>query len=1146
MKPYLVAVFGVIGLTASAERVAGAEPSKVERVLDGVWMARDDAGVWGGPSMGMTHQRGPDYQALKVLDLGGVPDAQWRQVTRCRLSAFFCVRDYSWHDAKQTNGLDEFLEIVVNGKVHRMATNSGLPAAVEAEPIEQWMHWHDFEIPKEELIRGRNEIVFRIAPPSGKAPDDYVYLGIDDTVPGGKSAVRFGSSGPWNYEAVNSIGAKGEYMVRLYLLSGERRFEAVWRPAEAKTIDPAGILQYAGAEGPTARVEWDLARLDRLAPLEIAFESTEAKDFEFSWLDKDGKTVRPAVKARGPKHRVTVPPSEKLVPSGIEFSKGLALRAVTLSGSLGYRPLTPKIDMAPLIQSPKGAAKDRPAACRIENDAIELATGRLRARFSTAGRRLRLVSLYNEVAAAEMVRQGDAAALFLVETGKKRFAGTRDFVLNSVAPIPQRSGFAASLASASIGVEATLTVWADDDLHMGLVLTNRGAKPLDFKAAFPHLEGLAISDRPEDDHYFFPWGGGIFSDAPAVIRRGYGDHEAIYQVMDLYGPARGGGLAVWCCDQDGRHKVLALRKHVPGRPEMNGDAANTPCADEYRWTSSLGAVPGIGLAYEYLRRTRKPGESFTPKDARLLVHAGDWRQAMQAYADWCHQAWQFRPYPSRLGPILNMIAVGWANDCLFRDGKYRTDFIQPRGDCYELMSWWDWSALGPKGVPIDQFAQKLGEGKQREWAAYFVKDPVTGKMMFGNNPGDYDGYNARFGGLAAFRDAIREYQKRGVFVTLYTDPFRVDHNSKCGQKWGKLWGVVQPDGKHREDYDAWRMCHDVAEYRRWVAEAMARVIRETGADGIRLDEYGHAGSACCSTLHEHTYAEPGITEWQRGVAETTKLVRQAMDAARPGSVLTTEHPGYDFLMQFIDGCITYDLSVQATSLRPVECNLQRFYFPECKAYELVYGGLRFDPGHQRRFWNAVASFGSMYPLPMDTVLRENAEVFASRDCQALVPTMARQVYVNRFAAGEKTALMLYNGTGHTFAGPVLRIELRPNERLFDLLQGQEADVTREGDSAVVRCFLARDETVSLLRLPRRLGVKRAGEILEVSAAEAGTARQVAVCDRQGQPLVTRPVQAGPIPFKLTDLPAGSATPVCVKLLDGARLVDVAALPATSR
>jgi len=1070
MAEHLLMVAMIVAAAAPAHNAAAERPSQVDRVCDGVWVVRDDLGAWGGPSMGMTHQRGPDYQAQKILDLSGVAEADWQAATCARLSAFFCVRDYSWHDAKKPNGLDEFIEIVVNGKVHRFATSSGLPAAVETKPIEQWMDWYDFEIPKGELVRGRNEIVFRLAPPPGKSPDDYLYLGIDNSVPGGHSAVRFGKSGPWNDRAVNSIGAKGEYMVRLYLIRGQRRFEAAWRPAQKRTIDPAGVLQYAGTEGATARVEWDRGRLDRLAPLEVTIETAEPNEFEFSWLDGEGKAVAPAIKARGPRHQVALRPPMKLLPTGIEFNKRLPLAAVTLSGSLGYRPLEHRIDMAPAIQPPKGSAKDRPASCHIEKDAVELVTGRLRARFSTAGEKLRLVSLYNEIAESELVRQAGVAALFLVEVAGKRYAGSRDFALRSVEPLGQKNGFRATLSCSAIGAEAVLTVSAAGDLRMGFVLTNRGPKPLVFKTAFPHLEGLAISDRAEDDYYFFPWGGGIVADAPAVIRRGYGDHEALYQVMDLFSPARGAGLAVWCTDEDGRHKVLALRKHVPGQAEINGDAARTPGAEEYLWTNSLGPVPGVGVAYEYLRRTRKPGESFAAKDVRLLAHPGDWHEAMRAYADWCHRVWKFRPYPSRLGPILNMLAVGWDGDALFRDGKYRTDFLKPRGDCYELMSWWDWSPLGPKGVPIDQLAQKLGEAKYREWAPYFVKDPVTGKMMFNNNPGDYDGYNERFGGLAAFRDAIREYQKRGVLVTLYTDPFRCDYNSKCGRQWGKLWGVVQPDGKHREDYDAWRMCHDVAEYRRWVAETMGRVILQTGADGIRLDEYGHSGSACYSTLHAHTFAEPGITEWQRGTAEATKLVRQAMDEARPGSVLTTEHPGYDFLMQFIDGCITYDLSVQATSLRPLECNLQRFYFPECKPYELVYSHV--DLGHFKRFWNAVGSFGSFYPEPMDTVLRQNAEVFASRDCRPLVPTLAQGVYANRFAAGEKTIWMLYNATGHTHAGPVLAVELKPGEHLVDLLRGREADVARDGARAVVRCFLPRDEATCLIRLPARLGAKR--------------------------------------------------------------------------
>lgn len=1124
-------------------QVALAGPSAVERLADDVGVIRDDAGNWGGSSMGITHQSGPDYQAKKILDLSAVPEELWKTITGVRLSAYFCVMDYSAHVAKQTNGLDEAIEIVVNGNAHRIASNAGLPIHYENKPMAESMQWHDFELPKAELVRGPNEIILRMAPPLGKTPDDYLYLGIDNTVSGGNSWVKLNRDETWRQDKLTVPGGKGEYMVRLFLLSGLQERQAVWRPGEGRTEDPQGLLLYAGSHGDDARVEW---RIDRSSPITVEVELADNRAFEPTWLDEAGKPVSPPIKAQGPRFQTTLSPPLTFVPSGIRFAKELPLRSVTLKARRDYHPVPRQIDMAPHIAATKGVPVVRTPSCRIDGNRIELDNKTLRCRFNTSGGRLRLESLYNEIAAAEMIRQPDSSALFMVEVGGKRYEGSRDFVCRAVAPmktgdVANRSGFTATLFSEDLKLEAVLSVWIDDSLRMGVSLTNRREQPVDFKLAFPHFSGLAISDQPADDYYFFPWGGGVMADAPAIIRRGYGDHEAIYQVMDIFSPARGAGLAVACSDQDGRHKVLALRKCVPGQPEINGDMANTPTADEYKWTNSLPPTPGIGITYEYLRRTRKPGESFAAKDVAISAHAGDWHAAMKAYADWCHRVWKFRPYPSRLDSVVNMLAPGWGQDILFRDGKYRNDLPSPRCDCAELMSWWEWSPLGPKSIPLDELAKKLGEAKYKEWESYFVKDPVTGRLMFNNNPGDYDGYNARFGGLPALREAIHQYQKAGALVTLYTDPLRVDDNTKCGRQWGKLWGVVQSDGKYRNDYDAWRMCHDVADYRRWVAETMGRVIRETDANGIRLDEYGHAGSACFSTLHEHTFAEKGTTEWQRSIAETTKLVRQAMDEAKPGSVLTTEHPGYDFLMPFIEGCITYDLIVQTTSLRPLECNLQRFYFPECKAYELIYN--QADAKYQKRFWNAVASFGSYYPVELDRLLRENRDVFSSRDCHALVPTETRYVYANRFSAGDKTIYTLFNASGHSLAAPMLKLHPKPGEHVFDLLHGKNADNMAEKDEITVNMFLPRNEVACLLQCPARLVVKRSGEVLEFSVGQ-GTWKspQIAICDGQGAALAVRPLAAGIARCPLAELPKNTAPPVYAKLLDGDRLIDVAPLP----
>jgi len=245
---------------------------------------------------------------------------------------------------------------------------------------------------------------------------------------------------------------------------------------------------------------------------------------------------------------------------------------------------------------------------------------------------------------------------------------------------------------------------------------------------------------------------------------------------------------------------------------------------------------------------------------------------------------------------------------------------------------------------------------------------------------------------------------------------------------------------------------------------MERVMRETGADGIRLDEYGHRGFVCYGDKHQHTYAERGLTQWMKATAQTTKMVRERMDKVAPGSVLTTEHPGYDYLMQFIDGCITYDLTVQKTELRPLEVNLQRFYFPECKAFELDHQ--RADVEHRKRFWNGVASFGSYYPDVMYGILREYREVFESRDCEALVPTLMQYVYANRFHAGERTIYTLYNATGHTVDGPVLRVEPSPKQRVVDLLADEPAQVVRTDAGSAVRAYLSRDDVACIAILPK--------------------------------------------------------------------------------
>ncbi len=1120
-------------------------PSIVEKVGEGVYVVRDDHGRWGGMTTGITHQSKADYLARKTLDLSALPDDVWEQVKAVRLSAMFLVRDYSWHDNPQADGLDETFEFIVNGNVHSFPTNCGAPVYPESGSPAAVMNWYDIAIPKEHLTRGANEIIFHKGEDAQN--DDYLYLAIDNSENRGNSAVAFDGK-TWTQEKLTIPGGNGEYMIRLYLITGTTRIGARWRPGRTPEFDdPWKLFLYAGApepkvtptgltlaDGQSARLEWRPAALDRLEPAMVTVEG--AGTLRLAWIDEKGK---PGEATDG--YMLKLPGNRQEAVSGLAITAAggeVTVSAVTVDATVSYHPVPPVIDMCPVISNPAGAPRQgvKPSVA-VQGNTITLENATLTARFATGGR-LALTSIRNAITDCEMVRRPSQVDLLLVEVDGKRYSGSDDFACSEVTQT--QNGFSAVLTLPDPAMRATFTAEIDDEgLRMGLDIINSGETSLDFKLAFPHLAGLAVSDEPADDYYFYPAGGGIVASEAAIIREGYGDYGAMYQVMDVFSPSRGGGVYVRADDAEGWHKVMALRKYIPGAAESNIQRVVIKTAPEYLWTNPLGEVEGTGLAYEYQRRTRGPGTGLRPATAVIAAHAGDWHTAMERYSAWAHDVWQFRPYPSKLKHVHNMMAAGWGQGYLFRDGAYRTDIVRENTDCIELMSWWEWSPLGPWSTPFDKLEEVLGEATYKRWTPYFVKDPVTGEMMWNNQPGDYDGYNERFGGLPAFQQAVQTYKDMGALVTLYTDPFRMDDASKIGQAHGKEWGVVDAEGKHTTSYEVWNPCHDNPDVRDWVVETMGRVMRETGADGIRLDEYGHRGWACFSDLHEHTWSEPGVTQWNKAVTDTIRRVHEEMDEVKPDSVLTTEFPAYDYMMQHLEGCITYDVTSHKYPIRPLECNIQRFYFPECMPYELDHQGN--DPGDRNKFWNAVESFGRYYPWEYYTILRENEDLYYSRDCYPLMPTVTSRVYVNRFSGDGKTIFHVYNALGHTFDGPAVRLALAPGRHVFDLLACRDARVQLDGQTATVSVYLPRDSVACVAVLPRTLQLKRVGGTLgvEVDAAPEGNLRLV-VSDVTGRELLSQPAGRGEHRINLGEIEAGK-TPACVKLLSDGQLVDAAGI-----
>ncbi|MEI6499968.1 MAG: hypothetical protein WCP21_02955, partial [Armatimonadota bacterium] len=335
-----------------------AVPSVVERLGDGVTVVRDDDGNWGGMTNGITHMNSSDYTARKVLDLSHVPVEVWDAATELRLSLYFMVHDYSWHDLAQANGLDEAYEIVINGKTHQFPTSNGAPVFIQGQTPA--IAWYDFPVSREELRRGPNEILIHKAP--GSKGDDYLYLGIDNTIKRGNSAVAFDGKN-WSQERLTVPGGNGEYMVRLYLFAKNTRFTVRYSPGQSPALDdPVQLLRYVGARGAerlaegtllrsgqALRLEWDPLKIDAMGALEATATVTGAA--ELAWLDANDRPVG-LVSGDG---------QLQLVSKGNIGARGLLVRPikgpvtvgkVTINASRSYHPRPALANMCPAIAPP--------------------------------------------------------------------------------------------------------------------------------------------------------------------------------------------------------------------------------------------------------------------------------------------------------------------------------------------------------------------------------------------------------------------------------------------------------------------------------------------------------------------------------------------------------------------------------------------------------------------------------------------------------------------------------------------------------------------------------------------------------------------------------------------------------------------------
>ena len=865
-------------------------------------------------------------------------------------------------------------------------------------------------------------------------------------------------------------------MIRLKLSSVRTQEGAEWNARDGIVGDSEKLFAYAADEGECFRLElrkhWDKSQ-----PLVLEFSADP--DTIFSAVDEKGNSVD------------FIRSGNKLsfktgLPFAVECRNG-RVQSVKASFTPAREWPVDRPDMTPEVSAPAGKRSSIVPTCRINGPAAILENEAIRAEFQLAPA-LALKSLFCAEVNKNILKAADETRIFRIHADGRTY-DARDGKVTSVKPLS--NGFQAVVLLEEPKLECTVSVIAErDELRFKLDVVNCGNSVADFALAFPHLDGITLSAKPENDFYLFPFGGGIIGGENCHFRSAYGQNDAWWQMVDLFSRTSGGGVYLRSDDPEASYKFLNLRK---GKGVKHPDlyrlcTGTTPgfFESEHHWPHALSEGDYAGMAIDYAERPYAPGVKVTLPDGVSGTPAGSWKTAMKRYADWAAGVWSRAPFPGKLTGQWNYRAGRGLGSPLWKDGKYDTSYQGKHhkrpADIWELCSWWTLSKSLYWKLPFEE----IGRFAKDPWVEKVLvwRDPATGEKVLSYALGDYDGYNPQWGGLPAFRQHIRDLKNAGQVALLYYDAVLMDASAKNAKmvpefavinhqyKCAPAHDVANPTAPPGivAKYHQYAMCVNAEKFADYTINDVVRVVKETGADGVRLDEFGGGGHLCYSTMHKHIFSNEG---WGNPVLQAVgcilRGIREKLGQSGKEVLLLTEFPGHDMLVSALDGALCYDGISRRSFARPAQINLLRFYFRNCKLFEIVEDAGDHKPAPWDLWlWNAVGVYNSgEYPDHIRALLLDNNDAFDYGELEPLVDTVCGGVYANRFTSGRKRIWTLFNAAGHTVNQPLLKPEHDGDVHYVELTTGRELAL-RDG---MLSCLMRPQSAIAIGEYPRYISMK---------------------------------------------------------------------------
>ncbi len=414
-----------------------------------------------------------------------------------------------------------------------------------------------------------------------------------------------------------------------------------------------------------------------------------------------------------------------------------------------------------------------------------------------------------------------------------------------------------TLRYAAEGVEVSLRIVMTNEPGVSdwaLHIMNTGDQPRQFLVDFPYLDGIRLGTEPDKNHATAMDQGGLI--VPAWERPGgvLGESNQLsMQWHAVWDPATKSALGVIFMDADVRPKRLVLRE-----PSLE-----------------VQYFPPVRLA---------PGESIDVPQARVLVYEGDWRPAARAYRDWYNHAYAHLDPPEWFRRSNGEVGAH------FKYGG--PEVASSYGGQYVIQSWHELPKLH-LGYPIDAW----------EYAFYCQSSATENKEGYSPHTDGENVIRKDLGGATAMREGIAGVHRLGHHTILYVEGFLMYEDCELARSGAAArWAGMRKDGTQTGPYvkqGFYHMCPGCEEWQDHLAGMVARLLRETNADGVRLDSLGFYYLPCYNPEHQH--ATPfGYNDWLK---QLLQKVRTAAVAVKPDVLLLTEGSA-DWLGPYVHGALT--------------------------------------------------------------------------------------------------------------------------------------------------------------------------------------------------------------------------------------------------